>query len=292
MTQFTEAVSPLRQRMIDDMNMRRLSPKTQIGYIRAVTKLATYLKHSPAHATAEELRQFQIAMAEQGASNITINSTLSGLQFLFCKTLNRPDVVQKLSTVPTPRKLPQVLSVEEVKRLIAAAHNLKYRTALSVAYGAGLRVSEVVALKVTDVDSKRMVLRIEQGKGNKDRLAMLSPVLLGYLRDWWRYAHAQQLMLNGGWLFPGQQAVNPISTRQLSRACKAAAHDADIDKRVSMHTLRHSFATHLLEAKVDIRVIQTLLGHSKLETTALYAQVATKLLHEVVSPLDALKLSH
>jgi integrase/recombinase XerD len=173
MTQFTEAVSPLRQRMIDDMDMRRLSPKTQIGYIRAVTKLATYLKHSPAHATAEELRQFQIAMAEQGASNITINSTLSGLQFLFCKTLNRPDVVQKLSTVPTPRKLPQVLSVEEVKRLIAAAHNLKYRTALSVAYGAGLRVSEVVALKVTDVDSKRMVLRIEQGKGNKDRLAML-----------------------------------------------------------------------------------------------------------------------
>jgi len=292
MTQFTEAVSPLRQRMIDDMNMRRLSPKTQIGYIRAVTKLATYLKHSPAHATAEELRQFQIAMAEQGASNITINSTLSGLQFLFCKTLNRPDVVQKLSTVPTPRKLPQVLSVEEVKRLIAAAHNLKYRTALSVAYGAGLRVSEVVALKVTDVDSKRMVLRIEQGKGNKDRLAMLSPVLLGYLRDWWHYAHAQQLMLNGGWLFPGQQAINPISTRQLSRACKAAARDADIDKRVSMHTLRHSFATHLLEAKVDIRVIQTLLGHSKLETTALYAQVATKLLHEVVSPLDALKLTH
>jgi site-specific recombinase XerD len=292
MTQVNETVSPLRQRMIDDMNMRKLSTKTQIGYIRAVAKLANYLKHSPAQATSEELRQFQIALAEQGTSNITINATLSGLQFLYCKTLNRPDVVDKLSTVPTPRKLPQILSLEEVKRLIGAAYNLKYRTALSVAYGAGLRVSEVVALKVTDIDSKRMVLRIEQGKGKKDRLAMLSPVLLGYLRDWWHYAHAQHLMLNGGWLFPGQQPINPLSTRQLSRACKAAAKDAEIEKRVSMHTLRHSFATHLLEAKVDIRVIQTLLGHSKLETTALYAQVATKLLHEVVSPLDALKLSH
>ena len=292
MTQVNETVSPLRQRMIDDMNMRKLSPKTQIGYIRAVAKLANYLKHSPAQATSEELRQFQIALAEQGTSNITINATLSGLQFLYCKTLNRPDVVDKLSTVPTPRKLPQILSLEEVKRLIGAAYNLKYRTALSVAYGAGLRVSEVVALKVTDIDSKRMVLRIEQGKGKKDRLAMLSPVLLGYLRDWWHYAHAQHLMLNGGWLFPGQQPINPLSTRQLSRACKAAAKDAEIEKRVSMHTLRHSFATHLLEAKVDIRVIKTLLGHSKLETTALYAQVATKLLHEVVSPLDALKLSH
>lgn len=292
MNQLIETISPLRQRMIDDMNMRKLSPKTQMGYIRAVAKLAKYLKHSPAHATSEELRQFQIALAEQGASNITINATLSGLQFLYCKTLDRPDVVNKLSSVPTPRKLPQVLSLEEVKRLIGAAHNLKYRTALSVAYGAGLRVSEVVALKVTDVDSKRMVLRIEQGKGKKDRLAMLSPVLLGYLRDWWHYAHAQHLMLNGGWLFPGQQPINPLSTRQLSRACKAAAQDAEIEKRVSMHTLRHSFATHLLEAKVDIRVIQTLLGHSKLETTALYAQVATKLLHEVVSPLDALKRAH
>ena len=292
MTQVNETVSPLRQRMIDNMNMRKLSTKIQIGYIRAVAKLANYLKHSPAQATSEELRQFQIALAEQGTSNITINATLSGLQFLYCKTLNQPDVVDKLSTVPTPRKLPQILSLEEVKRLIGAAYNLKYRTALSVAYGAGLRVSEVVALKVTDIDSKRMVLRIEQGKGKKDRLAMLSPVLLGYLRDWWHYAHAQHLMLNGGWLFPGQQPINPLSTRQLGRAFKAAAKDAEIEKRVSMHTLRHSFATHLLEAKVDIRVIQTLLGHSKLETTALYAQVATKLLHEVVSPLDALKLSH
>ena len=292
MTQLIQTISPLRQRMIDDMNMRKLSPKTQVGYIRAVARLAKYLNHSPAHATSEELRQFQIALAEQGTSNITINATLSGLQFLYCKTLNRPDIVHKLSTVPTPRKLPQVLSLDEVKCLILATNNLKYRTALSVAYGAGLRVSEVVALKVSDIDSERMVLRVEQAKGKKDRLAMLSPVLLGYLEDWWHYARAQRLMLKGGWLFPGQQPINPMSTRQMSRACKAAAKDAHIPKRVSMHTLRHSFATHLLEANVDIRVIQILLGHSKLETTALYAQVATKLLHEVVSPLDALKLKH
>ena len=290
MTQLIQTISPLRQRMIDDMNMRKLSPKTQVAYIRAVARLAKFLNHSPAHATSQELRQFQIALAEQGTSNITINATLSGLQFLYCKTLNRPDIVHRLSTVPTPRKLTQVLSLEEVKCLILATNNLKYRTALSVAYGAGLRVSEVVALKVSDIDSERMVLRVEQAKGKKDRLAMLSPVLLGYLEDWRHYAHAQRLMLKGGWLFPGQQPINPMSTRQMSRACKAAAKDAQISKHVSMHTLRHSFATHLLEANVDIRVIQILLGHSKLETTALYAQVATKLLHEVVSPLDALKL--
>ncbi len=184
MTQSKKAVSPLRQRMIDDMNMRKLSPKTQIGYLRAVTKLAKYINHSPAHATAEELRQFQIDLVEQGTSNITINSTIVGLKFLYCKTLKRTDIVDKLSSVPTPRKIPEILSLEEVKRLIEAAHNLKYRTALSVAYGAGLRISEVVALKVSDIDSKRMVLRIQQAKGKKDRLAMLSPILLGYLRDW------------------------------------------------------------------------------------------------------------
>ncbi|GAC30170.1 tyrosine-type recombinase/integrase [Brumicola pallidula] len=290
MTQPVKAISPLRQRMIDDMNMRKLSPKTQIGYLRAVTKLGKYLKRSPAHATVEEVRQFQIALVEQGTSNNTINSTLIGLKFVFCKTLKRPEVLENLSCVPIPRKLPEILSLEEVKRLIEAAHNLKYRTALSVAYGAGLRISEVVDLEVSDIDSQWMALRIEQGKGSQDRLAMLSPVLLGYLRDWWRYAQEQRLMLNGGWLFPGQQPFNHISTRQLSRACKAAAHEAKIERKISMHTLRRSYATHLLEAKVDIRVIQTLLGHRQLETTALYAQVATKLLHEVASPLDALKL--
>jgi integrase/recombinase XerD len=290
MTQLKKQISPLRQLMIDEMNMRKLNPRTQIGYLRAVDKLAKYLKHSPEHATSAQLREFQIALAEQVASNFTMNGTITGLQFLFAKTLDRPDVVKRLCRVPVPRKLPTVLSVEEVKRLIDACHSPKYTTALSVAYGAGLRISEVVALKVSDIDSKRMVLIIEQGKGKKDRLAKLSPALLACLRNWYKYAQAQNLMLKGGWLFPGQQPYNPMSTRQLSRGCLAAAKDAGIEKRVSMHTLRHSFATHLLEAGVDIRIIQTLLGHSKLDTTALYTQVATKLIDKVVGPLDALSM--
>lgn len=289
MAQDTQSISPLRQRMIDDMKMRKLSPKTQSGYIRAVKNLTHYLKHSPQSATAEELRRYQLHMVKSGVSRITLNATITGLRFLFQVTLDRVEAMSKMSSVPVPRKLPVVLSGEEAKRLIQASGNPKYRAALSIAYGAGLRVSEVVALKVTDIDSTRMTLRVEQGKGRKDRYAMLSPVLLERLRDWWKFAHAQSMMLNGGWLFPGQNPINHMSARQLSRACLAAAFDAEIDKHVSMHILRHSFATHLLEQKVDIRVIQVLLGHKKLETTALYAQVATDLLREVISPLDKLE---
>lgn len=194
----------------------------------------------------------------------------------------------KMQPVKVPRTLPVVLSPEEVSRLIAAARNVKHQVALSLAYGTGLRVSEVVGLKVTDVDSQRMTLRVQQGKGRKDRYAMLSPVLLQRLRSWWRIAHAQGKILPGGWLFPGLDPMDPLSTRQLNRAVHAAAEAAGIDKRVSPHTLRHSFATHLLERKVDIRVIQVLLGHKKLETTSIYTHVATDLLREVISPLDLL----
>ena len=182
-----------------------------------------------------------------------------------------------------------VLSRPEVARLIAAAPHLKSQTALSIAYGAGLRASEVIALKVGDIDSQRMILRIEQGKGRKDRYAMLSPLLLDRLRVWWRVAHAQGRMLPGGWLFPGLNPMDPVTTRQLNRAIHAAAEAAQIDKRVSMHTLRHSLATHLLEQKVNIRVIQVLLGHKKLETTSLYTHVATEILREVISPLEKLQ---
>ncbi len=289
MTQNTQVGSQLRQRMVDDMMLRKLSPNTQSGYIRAVKKLTLYLGHSPASASAEELRRFQLHLVGKGISSITLNSTITALRFFFQTTVGRDDVMLKMSTVPVPRKLPVVLARQEVTRLIDAAGNPKYRAALSVAYGAGLRVSEVVALKINDIDSTRMTLRVEQGKGHKDRYAMLSPVLLEQLRTWWHFAHIQGLMLEGGWLFPGQNPINHLTARQLNRACKSAALDAEIDKRVSMHTLRHSFATHLLEAKVDIRVIQILLGHKKLETTALYAQVATDLLREVISPLDTLK---
>jgi site-specific recombinase XerD len=289
MNTFTQAPSELRMRMIEDMRMRKLELRTREGYIRAVRKLAKYLGRSPDTATAEELRNFQLHLVDRGVSPITLNATITGLKFFFDVTVGHGEVMAKMQPVQVPRTLPVVLSREEAGRLIAAAGNLKHQTALAVAYGAGLRASEVTALKVSDIDSQRMTLRVEQGKGRKDRYAMLSPVLLERLRVWWKAARVQGKMLDGGWLFPGQNPVNSLSTRQLNRAIHAAAKAAQIDKRVSLHTLRHSFATHLLEQKVDIRVIQVLLGHKKLDTTALYVQVATDLLREVVSPLDTLE---
>ena len=282
------AVSPLRQRMIEDMRMRKLNPHTQEGYIRAVRKLTQYLGRSPDTATVEDLRNFQLHLVDHGISPITLNATITGLKFFFDVTLGRIELMARMQPVHVPRTLPVILSREEAGRLIAAAKNLKHQTVLSVAYGTGLRASEVVALKVGDIDSQRMTLRIERGKGDKDRYAMLSPVLLERLRTWWKVARAQGQMLDGGWLFPGMNPIESLSTRQLNRIVRDAAAAAHIDKRISMHTLRHSFATHLLEQKVDIRVIQVLLGHKRLDTTALYTQVATDILREVVSPLDTL----
>ena len=288
MTTSTEVISPLRQRMIDDMRMRRLAPKTQEGYLRVVRQFTVFLGRSPDTATVEDLRRYQLHLVDHGVSPISLNAAITGLKFFFDTTLGRDDLMAKMHPVYLPRVLPVVLSRDEVGRLIAAATNLKHQTALAVAYGTGLRVSEVVALKVGDIDSERMTLRVEQGKGHKDRYAMLSPVLLERLRVWWRVARAQGRMLDGGWLFPGLNPIEPLSARQLNRAIHSAALAAGIEKRVSMHTLRHSFATHLLEQKVDIRVIQVMLGHKKLETTALYAQVATDILREVISPLESL----
>jgi integrase/recombinase XerD len=280
--------TPLRQRMIEDMRMRKLEQKTQEAYIRAVCKLAAFLRRAPDSATVEDLRRFQLHLVDRGTSPITLNATLTGLKFFFDVTLDRGELMAKMQPVRVPRTLPVVLSREEVARLIAAAPNLKSQTALSIAYGAGLRASEVIALKISDIDSKRMTLRVEQGKGRKDRYAMLSPMLLERLRAWWRVGHAQGKVLPSGWLFPGMNPVDPLTTRQLNRAIHAAAATAHIDKRVSMHLLRHCFATHLLEQKVDIRVIQVLLGHKKLETTSMYTHVATEILREVVSPLEIL----
>jgi integrase/recombinase XerD len=284
----TQHISPLRQRMIDDMRMRKLADKTQLHYIRAVRQFAGFLGRSPDTASVEDLRRYQLHLVDQGVSPISLNAAITGLKFFFEVTLDHGELMYKMQPVRVSHTLPVVLSREEVARLIGAAANLKHQTALSVAYGAGLRASEVAALKVGDIDSGRMTLRIEQGKGRKDRYAMLAPVLLERLRAWWRVARAQGKMLDGGWLFPGLNPIESLSTRQLNRAVHAAAKAAGIDKRVSMHTLRHCFATHLLEQKVDIRVIQVLLGHKKLETTALYAQVATEILREVVSPLETM----
>ena len=281
-------ITPLRQRMLEDMRMRKMERRTQDAYIRAVRRFAGYLHRSPDSATVQDLRNFQLHLVDTGTSPATLNATLTGLRFFFDVTVGREEIMARIQPVKLPRSLPVVLSPQEVSRLIAAASNVKHQAALSIAYGAGLRASEVVNLKVTDVDSQRMTLRVEQGKGHKDRYAMLSPVLLQRLRSWWRIAHAQGRMLPGGWLFPGMNPTNALTTRQLNRAVHDAADAAGIDKRVSMHTLRHSFATHVLERKVDVRVIQVLLGHKRLETTTVYTHVATDLLHEVLSPLEAL----
>jgi len=286
MDTITSAVTPLRQRMLEDMRMRKLEPRTQEAYIRAVRKLAAWLHRSPDTATVEDLRNFQLHLVDEGASPMTLNVTLTGLRFFFDVTLQRLELMARMHPVKLPHKLPVVLSPQEVSRLIAAASNVKHQAALSVAYGAGLRASEVIHLKVTDVDSERMTLRVEQGKGRKDRYAMLSPVLLQRLRSWWRIANRQGRMLPGGWLFPGLDPTDPLTPRQLNRAVHAAAEAAGIDKRISTHSLRHGFATHLLERKVDIRVIQVLLGHKRLETTAIYTHVATDLLREVIGPLE------
>lgn len=289
-TKSNKPISPLRQRMLEDMAMRKLGPKTQKDYIRAVVKFTHYLKRSPDTASAEDLREYQLHLANQRVSSSTINATISGLKFFFDTTLDRSELARKMRYIHEPRKIPEILSVEEVTRLIQCAGSLKYQAALSVAYGAGLRASEITHLKITDVDSKRMILRVEQGKGGRDRHAMLSPELLNILRAWYRDGQSNRKMLPGGWLFPGQNPVNPLSTRQLRRAFHRALEAAEINKKVSPHSLRHAFATHLLEQHEDIRVIQVLLGHNKLESTARYSQVAANRLREIKGPLEYLNL--
>ena len=226
-------ISPLRQRMIDDMTARRFKEKVQKDYVRHVRTFAVFLGRSPDTATSEDLRRYQLHMAQQQVSPWSINSAIAALRFFFIVTLQRPDLVRPLRLVNEPRKAPVVLSQEEVARLLEAAPGLKYKAALSVAYGAGLRVSEVANLKVSDIDSGRMMLRVEQGKGQRDRTVMLSPRLLELLREWWHAARPQV------WLFPGQNPINPITPRQLNRAVTAAKDLAGISKRVSPHTLRH-----------------------------------------------------
>ena len=248
-----EAMSPLRRRMIEDMTIRKLAPKTQRDYVQRIKNFAAFLGRSPDMASFEDVRRYQLHLAASGVGAPTLNQAVSTLRFFFRVTLKRHDIVEHTTFIREPQKLPVVLSPEEVARLLNAAPGLKYKAALSVAYGAGLRAAEVVSLKVCDIDSKRMIVRVEQGKGHKDRNVMLSPSLLDLLRAWWRVARPR------GWLFPGRNPVQPMTTRQLNRACHAAAEAAGIEKNVSPHTLRHSFATHLLEQNIDVRVIQVLL---------------------------------
>jgi len=261
-----KAISPLRRRLIDDMAIRQLSPKTQLHYIRHVKRFADFLGRSADKATAEDVRRYQLWLASIGTTVPTVNVSATALRFFFRVTL----------------------SPEEVGRLLASATNIKHKAMLSLAYATGLRASEVVSLKLTDIDRDRMVIRVEQGKGKKDRYVILSPKLLKILRDWWRAARKKGWMSPGQpWLFPGYRGQH-TSARQLHRIVRLAAGRAGITKRVGVHTLRHSFATHLLEQKTDIRVIQVLLGHKKLDTTALYTRVAISALGQVTSPLDFL----
>jgi integrase/recombinase XerD len=279
-------ISHLRRRMIADMTIRTFSDKTQRDYIRHVEAFARFLGRSPDAATGDDLRRFQLTQVEQGAQPPKMNAQASALRFFFIVTIGRADLAHQLARTNYPRKLPRVLTPDQVARLLDAAPGpgLKYKAALGIAYGAGLRGGEVVTLRVGDIDSQRMLIRVEMGKGRKDRHAMLSPQLLSLLRAWWLQCRSR------GWLFPGQDSLRPISVRQLNRVCHMAAAAAGLGSWVSPHTLRHSFATHLLESDIDVRVIQVLLGHAKLDTTARYTHVATNVLRTVMSPLDRLTL--
>jgi site-specific recombinase XerD len=287
----TRTISPLRQRMIEDMRLRNFAPRTQEAYIRGCKRFAAFLKRSPDTATAEDVRLFQLHLAETGASICTRNRTMTGLGFLFRVTLRQGDIADQIQYIREPQTIPLVMSPDEVKRLLAAAPSLKSRVLLSLAYGCGLRAAEVISLKVSDIDSAQKVIRIEQAKGRKDRYVMLSPELLDLLRQWWKVRKSryfESTPLQERLLFPGRSPRKPMSTRQLNRLFHEAACAARIKNGVTLHTLRHSFATHLLEGKTDIRFIQALLGHHKLDTTAHYTRVATGTIASIASPLDQL----
>ena len=286
-TMTDEVISPLRRRMIEEMTIRHFSRNTQQNYIRAVKNFADFFGHSPDMANAEDIRRFQLHLASSGLGVPTRNATMTALRFFFGATLNRPEVTDRVVFAREPRRLPVVLSQEEVARFLAAAPSLKAKAVLSLAYATGLRVHEVSSLKVGDIDKDRKMIRVEQGKGRKDRYVMLSPHLHELLREYWRKYRPRD------WLFVSRigQGANRLSTRQINRYCHIAAEQAGIAKNVSPHTLRHSFATHLLENRTDIRAIQLLLGHKKLDTTALYMRVAIEAISKIISPLDLLPVT-
>ena len=277
-------MSPLRRRMIEDMTIRNLSPETQQSYLRAVARFSEHFGRSPDRLGVEDVRAYQVHLTSQGVAWASLNQTVCALRFFFGVTLGRSEMPELIAYARVPRRLPVVLSCEEVVRFLEAVPGLKARVALTTAYAAGLRLSEVVALKVGDLDSKRMVIRIERGKGGCERQAMLSVQLLNILRAYWRIVRPD------AWLFPGRNPARPISRKMLGMACQMAGEAANLSKHVTAHTLRHSFATHLLESGTDIRIIQVLLGHNHLSTTALYTQVATSTIAKTQSPLDRLDL--
>jgi integrase/recombinase XerD len=288
----TSTVSPLRQRMLEDMAARKLTPHTQRSHIASCKRFAAWLKRSPDTATPDEVRRFQLHLIESGASIGNRNRIMTGVRFLFRVTLRRHDLAAEVWHIKEPQKLPPVLSREEVKRVLTLATSLKAQVMLTLAYGCGLRASEVVRLRAGDIDSEQMIIRIVQSKGRKDRHVMLPPEALDLLRQWWKVRpgrHDAGVTPEQRWLFPGRSECLGLTTRQFARLFKEAAKAAGLRKTLSLHTLRHSFATHLLERGTDIRLIQALLGHDKLETTARYTRVATGMIAKIESPLDGLK---
>ena len=277
-------VSPLRRRMIEDMTVRNLAPATQRSYLHAVTKFSRYFGRSPDRLGLEEVRAFQVHLVSTGISWPALNQTVCALRFFYGITLGDDELPERIPYAREPRKLPVVLGADEVVRFLEAVPSLKTRTALTTAYAAGLRASETVGLRVGDVDSGRMIIRVEHGKGGKDRTVMLSQQLLSILRTYWRLARPKH------WLFPGRDEGKPIDVQVLHAACRSACAAAGLAKRVTVHTLRHSFATHLLESGTDIRIIQVLLGHSNLSSTARYTRVSNGLIRRTESPLDRLSL--
>ncbi len=287
----TDTVSPLRQRMIEDMNARKLGAGTHKGHIRSCKRFAAFLKRSPDTATAEDIRLFQLHLAETDVSICNRNRTMTGLRFLFRVTLRRLDLAAEIYHIREPQQIPLVMSPDETRRLLAVASSLKARILLSLGYGCGLRAGEVVRLKVKHIDTAQKIIRIEQSKGRKDRNVMLSSATRDLLRQWWKARPSRYdagTPLQERWLFPGLRRGKPMTTRQLNRLFHKAADAAGIKKGVTLHALRHSFATHLLEDDTDIRIIQALLGHDKLDTTARYTRVATGIIASIESPLDRL----
>src|ERR1700726_852880 len=290
----TDTASPLRQRMIEDMNARKLCAGTQRGHILSCKRFVAFLKRSPDTATLEDIRRFQLHLADAGMSICNRNRIMTGLRFLFRVTLRRLDLAAEIYHIREPQKIPQVISPDETRRVLAVATSLKARVALSLCYGCGLRAGEVVRLKVKHIDRAQKIIRIEQSKGRKDRNVMLSPETIDLLRQWWKARRgfdAHTTPLQERWLFPGGKAGMPMTTRQLNRLFHEAADGAGIKKGFTLHALRHSFATHLLERGTDIRIIQALLGHDKLDTTARYTRVATGMIANIESPLDTLAQS-
>jgi integrase/recombinase XerD len=287
----TNTVSPLRQRMIEDMAARKLNPHTQRGHIYSCTRFAAWLKRSPDTATPDEVRLFQLHLIESGMSICNRNRIMTGVRFLFRVTLRRHDLAAEVWHIKEPERLPPVLSPEEVKRVLTMATSLKARAMLTLAYGCGLRAGEVVRLRAGDIDSEQKIIRIVQSKGRKDRHVMLPAEVVKLLRQWWKErptADDAGVAPEQRWVFPGRSQHQPLTTRQFGRLFKEAAKAAALRKTVPLHSLRHSFATHLLERGRDIRLIQALLGHSKLETTARYSRVAIGLIAKIESPLEGL----